>query len=307
ARRLRRWLLAPLVDPGAINARLDAVDVLAQDPRGRDRLREALDGVRDVERLAGRAALGRATPRELGALRDSILRLADVREAVDGLEARERAVLLEEAAAFDLLADLGDELARALVERPPAQAADGDAIRPGYDTALDELTDARDGGKSYIAGLQSRERERTGITSLKVGYNKVFGYYIEITNPHKHRVPADYERRQTLTGAERYITPELKTYEAKVLGAEERIALREAELVDALRRRVAAEIARVQATAGALARLDVWAGLADLGDRDNFVRPGVDDGPAIEREGSRHPVVERIMARAALIPSELAL
>ncbi len=307
ARVLRRWLLAPLVDPSAINARLDAVDVLTRDPRGRDRLREALDGVRDVERLAGRAALGRATPRELGALRDSILRLADVREAVDGLEAREQAALLEEAAGFDLLADLGDELARALVERPPAQAADGDAIRPGYDKELDELTDARDGGKAYIAGLQSRERERTGITSLKVGYNKVFGYYIEITNPHKHRVPADYERRQTLTGAERYVTPELKTYEAKVLGAEERIALREAELVDALRRRVAAEIARVQASAGALARLDVWASLADLAHRDNFVRPAVDDGPAIELEASRHPVVERMMAREAFIPNDVRL
>ena len=307
ARLLRRWLLAPLADPAGINARLDAVDVLAHDPRGRDRLREALDGVRDVERLAGRAALGRATPRELGALRDSIRRLADVREAVDGLEARERAALLEEAAGFDLLADLGDELARALVDRPPAQAADGDAIRPGYDKELDELTDARDGGKTYIAGLQARERERTGITSLKVGYNKVFGYYIEITNPHKHRVPADYDRRQTLTGAERYITPELKTYEAKVLGAEERIALREAELVDALRRRVAAEIARVQATAAALARLDVWAGLADLAHRDNYVRPAVDDGPAIELEASRHPVVERMMAREAFIPNDVAL
>ena len=307
ARLLRRWLLAPLVDPAAVNARLDAVEVLAKDPRGRDRLREALDGVRDLERLAGRAALGRATPRELGALRDSILRLADVREAVDGLDARERATLLEEAAGFDLLADLGDELARALVERPPAQAADGDAIRPGYDKELDELTDARDGGKAYIAGLQGRERERTGITSLKVGYNRVFWYYIEITNPHKHRVPADYERRQTLTGAERYITPELKTYEAKVLGAEERIALREAELVDALRRRVAAEIARIQASAGALARLDVWAGLADLAHRDNYVRPTVDDGPAIELEGSRHPVVERMMAREAFIPNDVAL
>src|SRR5206468_1405073 len=192
-----------------------------------------------------RAALGRATPRELGALRDSIHRLPDVRAALDGLEARGRAPLLEEAAdRFDLLQDLGDELARALVERPPAQLAEGDAIRPGYDRELDELTDARDGGKRYIAGLQARERERSGIASLKVGFNKVFGYYIEVTNPHKARVPAEYERRQTLSGAERYVTPELKEYEAKVLGAEERIAAREAELVDALRRRVTDAMAR---------------------------------------------------------------
>src|SRR2546426_2805928 len=190
ARLLRGWLLAPLVDPAAITARLDAVEVLVDDVRGRDRLREALDGVRDVERLAGRAALGRATARELGALRDSILRLPDVRAALDGLEARGRASLLEEAAdRFDLLQDLGDELARALVERPPAQASDGDAIRTGYDHELDQLKDARAGGKQYIAGLPARERERTGISSLKVGFNKVFGYYLEITNPHRDRVP----------------------------------------------------------------------------------------------------------------------
>src|SRR2546430_456056 len=249
ARLLRSWLLAPLVDAVAINARLDAVDVLVVDGRGRDRLREALDGVRDVERLAGRAALGRATPRDLGALRDSILRLPDVRAALDGLEARGRAAPLEEVAdRFDLLQDVGDELARARVDPPPLQAPDGDAIRGGYDRELDDLKDARDGGKQYIAGLQARERERTGIASLKIGFNKVFGYYLEVTNTHRDRVPADYERRQTLTGAERFVTPELKAYEAKVLGAEERIAVREGELVDALRARVRDAIARVQAT-----------------------------------------------------------
>ena len=308
ARLLRGWLLAPLVDPAAINARLDAVDVLVADGRGRDRVREALDGVRDLERLAGRAALGRATPRELGALRDSIHRLPDVRAALDGLEARGRAPLLEEAAdRFDLLQDLGDELARALVERPPAQLAEGDAIRPGYDRELDELKDARDGGKRYIAGLQARERERSGIASLKVGFNKVFGYYIEVTNPHKARVPAEYERRQTLSGAERYVTPELKEYEAKVLGAEERIAAREAELVDALRRRVTDAIARVQTTARLLARLDVWSALADLAHHDGYVRPEVNEGFTIALEDSRHPVVERMMAREAFIPNDVLL
>ena len=308
ARLLRGWLLAPLVDPEAINARLDAVAVLADDTRGRDRLREALDGVRDLERLAGRAALGRATPRELGALRDSIRRLPDARAALDGVEGRERAALLEQAAdRFELLQDLGDELARALVDRPPAQLADGDAIRPGHDRALDELKDARDGGKRYIASLQARERERTGITSLKVGFNKVFGYYIEVTNPHKARVPPDYERRQTLTGAERYVTPELKEYEAKVLGAEERIAAREAELVDVLRRGVALAIGRIQQTAGLLARLDVWAALADLAHRDAYVRPEVNDGFVIHLEGSRHPVVERMMPREAFIPNDVLL
>jgi DNA mismatch repair protein MutS len=308
ARLLRSWLLAPLVDPVAINARLDAVDVLVADARGRDRLREALDGVRDLERLPGRAALGRATPRELGALRDSLARLPDVRAALDGLEARGRAARLKQAAdRFDLLQDLGDELGRALVERPPAQLADGDAIRAGYDRQLDELKDARDGGKQYIAGLQARERERTAITSLKVGFNKVFGYYIEVTNPHKSRVPPDYERRQTLAGAERYVTPELKEYEAKVLGAEEGIAAREAELVDGLRRRVTDAITRAQRTAGLLARLDVWSALADLAHHDRYTRPEVNDGFTITLEGSRHAVVERMMAREAFIPNDVEL
>ncbi|MGH7644055.1 MAG: DNA mismatch repair protein MutS, partial [Gemmatimonadales bacterium] len=308
ARLLRRWLLAPLVRPDQIDARLDAVEVLARDGRGRDRVRDALDGVRDLERLAGRAALGRATPRELGGLRDSILRLPDERAALDGLERRQGSARLEQAAtSFDGLTDLGVELTRALVDRPPPQLADDDAIRPGYDRELDELKDARDGGKRYIAGLQARERERTGIGSLKVGFNRVFGYYLEVTRSHLDRVPADYERRQTLTGAERFVTPELKEHEARVLGAEERIAAREAELVAALRQRVGAAIGRVQATATLLAELDVWAAFADLAAREGYVRPEVNAGFAIRLEGSRHPVVEHTMPREAFIPNDIAL
>jgi DNA mismatch repair protein MutS len=307
-RLLRRWMLAPLVDPAAINARLDAVEVLVRDGRGRERLREALDGVRDVERLAGRAALGRATPRELGALRHSILRLPDAARALGGLEGRDGAALLEGAAArCDLLTDLAEELSRALVDRPPAQLADGDAIRAGYDRELDELKGARDGGKQYIASLQASERQRTGIASLKVGFNKVFGYYIEVTHVHRERIPPDYERRQTLTGAERYVTPQLKEYEEKVLGAEERIATREAELVDALRRRVAEAIGRVQGTATLLAQLDVWAGLADVAERERYVRPEVTGNVTLQLEGSRHPVVERMMPREAFIPNDVQL
>jgi DNA mismatch repair protein MutS len=308
ARLLRRWLLAPLVDPAAINARLDCVAVLAGDVRGRDRMREALDGVRDLERLAGRAALGRATPRELGVLRDSILRLPDVRAALDGLEGRGTAARLEQAAErFDLVADLGGELAGALVDRPPAQLSDGDAIRAGSDRELDELKHARDGGKQYIASLQTRERERTGIGSLKVGFNKVFGYYIEVTRPHLARVPPDYERRQTVSGAERFVTADLKQHEAKVLGAEERIATREAEVIQSLRARVASSSERIQGTAALLARLDVWSALADLAHREGYVRPEVDDGFTIELEGSRHPVVERMMPRETFIPNDVRL
>jgi len=300
-RLLRRWLLAPLVDPGAINARLDAVQVLVGDGRGRERLREALDGVRDVERLAGRAALGRATPREMGALRDSILRLPDVAGALSALEGD---LVFP---ALDLLTDIGEELGRALVERPPAQLDDGDTIKAGYDRDLDELKAARDGGKQYIAALQARERERTGISSLKVGFNKVFGYYIEVTHAHRERIPADYERRQTLTGAERYVTPDLKEYEAKVLGAEEHIAAREREVLDQLRRGVGEAIARVQASAARLAQLDAWAALADVAERERYVRPEVTDGFTLQLEGSRHPVVERMMPREAFIPNDVML
>jgi DNA mismatch repair protein MutS len=310
ARLLRQWLLSPLRDPAAIGYRLDAVEVAVHDGRGRARLREALDGVRDVERLAGRAAAGRATPRELGALRDSFLRLPDVSEALSALAASTlpgggRASALADAVdELDLLADLAAELGRGLEERPPALLADGGVIRAGYDAELDELRSLRDGGRQYIASLQQRERERTGIPSLKVGFNKVFGYYLEITNAHAARVPPDYERRQTLASAERYVTPELKDYEARVLGAEERMAVREAELFGALRAAVGQAIARIQRSARVLARLDVWTALADGAVAGRYVRPEVHDGFDLVLRECRHPVIERMMPRESFIPND---
>jgi DNA mismatch repair protein MutS len=310
-RLLRAWLLSPLRDVGEIEHRLDALDITVRDGRGRGRLREALDGVRDLERLAGRAAAGRATPRELGALRDSFRRLPDVAEALSALAGSplpdgRRAVALGEAAEeLDLLADLAAELGGALEDHPPPTLADGGVIRRGYDPELDELRSLRDGGRQYIASLQQRERERTGIGSLKVGFNKVFGYYLEITNAHAARVPPDYERRQTLASAERYVTPELKEYEAKVLGAEERIAAREASLFGALRGAVAAAIGRIQRTARVLARLDVWAALAEVAVAARYVRPAVHEGFELVLRGSRHPVIERMMARESFIPNDV--
>jgi DNA mismatch repair protein MutS len=286
-RLLRRWLLSPLREPALIRRRLDAVTTLVGDERGRARLREALDGVRDLERLAGRAAAGRATPREMGVLRDSLLRLPDALEALTGLADRDRSALLTETVeAFDLLADLAQALAMALTDRPPAVMADGEVIRPGHDAELDELRGLRDGGRQFIASLQQRERERTGIGSLKVGFNKVFGYYLEITHAHRDRVPADYERLQTLAGAER-------------MGA------REAQLFAALRDRVGAAAARVQQTARGLARLDVWAALAEVAVRQRYVRPDVHDGPTLVLKASRHPVIETMMARESFIPNDV--
>jgi DNA mismatch repair protein MutS len=305
-RLLRRWLLSPLRAPAAIGERLDAVDVCQQDGRGRARLREALDGVRDLERLAGRAAAGRATPRELGALRDSFERLPDVLEALAALAGREESAALTAAELeLDPLTDLTAELRAGLAERPPAALADGGTIRAGYDAELDELRDLRDGGKRYIAGLQQRERDRTGIPSLKVGFNKVFGYYLEITHAHAARVPPDYERRQTLAGAERYVTPELKAYEAKVLGAEERIAAREERLFGALRAGVGHAISRIQITAGVLARLDVWSALAETATTNRYVRPVVHDGFGLALRQCRHPVVERLVGRERFIPNDV--
>ncbi|HEX5387784.1 MAG TPA: DNA mismatch repair protein MutS [Gemmatimonadales bacterium] len=306
ARLLRAWLLSPLRATEAIARRLDAVEVFVGEGTGRARLREALDGVRDLERLAGRAAAGRATPRELGALRDSFGRLPGLCSALAGLARRARSAALETIARdFDPLADLTAELSAALEERPPALLADGDVIRRGYDAELDELRALRDGGRQYIATLQQRERERTGIGSLKVGFNKVFGYYLEVTNAHAARVPADYERRQTLAGAERYVTPELKDYEARVLGAEERIGAREAELFGALRGSVGNAIGRIQATSRAVAALDVWSALGELAAAHEYVRPEVDDGFDLSLAGSRHAVIERLLPRGTFIPNDV--
>ena len=309
-RLVRQWLLSPLRDAAAIDARLDAVDLMVHDARGRARLREALDGVRDIERLAGRAAAGRATPREMGTLRDSFLRLPDVAGALNELaggtlpHGGASTMLVEAADELDLLADLGAELGAALGDRLPATLSEGGVIRPGHDAELDGLRSLRDGGRQYIASLQQRERERTGIPSLKVGFNKVFGYYLEVTHTHAARVPADYERRQTLATAERYVTPELKDYEARVLGAEERMALREAELFGALRASVGQAIGRIQRTARVLARLDVWAGLAERAVTGRYVRPRVSDGFDLSLRESRHPVIERMMARESFIPND---
>jgi DNA mismatch repair protein MutS len=206
---------------------------------------------------------------------------------------------------MDPLDDLAADLERALVLRPPVSLADGDVIAPGFDAALDELRDLRDNGKQSLAGIQQRERERTGIQSLKVGYNKVSGYYLEITHANTGAVPEDYERRQTLSNAERYVTPELKAFEAKVLGAEEEIAVREGALFAALRDQVGAAIGRIQRTAQLLARVDVLASFAEVAVAQRYVRPDVHAGYDLTLTGSRHPVIERMMPREKFVPNDV--
>ncbi len=312
-RLLRQWLLAPLLERDAIERRLDAVTVLVRDPIGRAALREALDGVRDVERLASKAAAGRATPRELRGLGDSLARLPHVANAAQSVldhAAQGNAsggmlgVILAD---WDNGAEHAERITRVLVVRPPLAIGDESTIAPGVDGELDELRTLRDGGKDAIATIQADERARTGIHSLKVGFNRVFGYYLEISNANKHLVPDDYQRRQTLTGAERYVTPALKTYEERVLTASDRIETRERELFEILRRDVGLAITRWQAVARRVATIDVLAAFAEVAEREQYVRPELHDDFDLEIIGGRHPVVERMMAREKFIPNDLQL
>lgn len=305
ARLLREWILAPLVRREEIEQRLEAVAALVHAPVARSTLRAELERVRDIERLAAKAAAGRATPRELRALGDSLGALPGVaHHAREAGTAGLLGVLLD---GWDACADVASEIVRCVVERPAVNPAEGDVIAPGVDSALDELRALRDGGKDAIARIQASERARTGISSLKVGYNRVFGYYIEVTNANRHLVPSDYQRRQTLAGAERYVTPALKEYEEKVLTATERIEQRERELFEALRGRVGAEVRRLQEIAARVARLDVLVSLADVAAAEGYCRPEVTDDFALDITAGRHPVVERMMPRDRFIPNDVRL
>ena len=307
ARMLRQWVLAPLTDLAAIDARLDAVGSLVHDSITRAALRTALDGVRDVERLAGKTAALRANPRDVRGLGDSLAQLPQVDAALQRTQHEPAGTLAAIRQSWDSCADLAAEIQRWLVERPAASIGESETIAHGVDATLDELRTIATGGKDAIALLQSAERERTGIGSLKVGYNKVFGYFIEITNANSHLVPEDYQRRQTLTGAERYVTPALKEFEEKVLHATERIDVLERQLFDALRARIGAAIARLQRVSGTLAQLDVLGTLAEVASREGYVRPEVGEGFDLDIAAGRHPVVERMMPREQFIPNDVRL
>ena len=304
-RLLREWILAPLLDPDAIQTRLAAVSALVTDSMARSAMREGLDGVRDVERLASKAAAGRASPREMAALGSSLSRLVLIESALRSVGAVGALAPIIEA--WDGCADMVERIADALVERPPAVLGDEPTIRTGFDAELDGLCALRDGGKDAIAHIQAEERTRTGITSLKVGFNRVFGYFIEVTNANQHLVPSDYQRRQTLTGAERYVTPALKEYEEKVLTAAERIEARERSLFEALRTSVGVQISRLQQVSRRLAEIDVLASFAEVAQREGYVEPEVTEEMAIEIIGGRHPVVERMMPREKFIPNDVVL
>ncbi len=304
ARLLRQWVLAPLTQVDRIETRLDAVAAFASDAMTRATMRAALDGVRDIERLAAKVAASRITPRELRALGDSIARLPDVESAARRISGDALQTVLK---SWDACRELGDDIINLLVERPPIALGEDPTIRAGFDGELDELRSLRDGGKDGIARIQSDERARTGINSLKVGYNRVFGYYIEVSNTHGHKIPDDYQRRQTLTGAERYVTPALKEYEEHVLTAADRIESRERALFEALRGRIAQEVSRLQCAARVLAELDVLSTFGEVAEIEAYVRPRLGDGFDLRIEGGRHPVVERMMPREKFIPNDVTL
>lgn len=303
-RLLRRWLLAPLVDVSAIDARLDAVAELVEGEARRRGVRDALAEVRDLERLAVKVGSSRANPREMLALAASLARVPLVRAALAEVEAPMLRGVLE---GLDPLEEVRGAIERTIDPDAPVSIAEGGVVRAGCDAELDELRAVRDGAVDFIASLQARERERTGIASLKVGFNRVFGYYLEVTRTHAERVPQDYMRKQTLANAERYFTPELKEWEEKVLGAEERIAALEGRIFAELRAAAAAEVPRIQSVAERLATLDVLAGLAEAAVRRDFTRPEVDGGFTLEVRGGRHPVVETMMPREEFIPNDVRL
>ena len=303
ARLLRGWLLRPLRTLERIRDRLDTVEELAFRTTDRAKFREALKTVHDLERLLARIALGTAAPRDFVSLRQSIATMPRIRTALSELQAP---LVRSLTAELDDLADVRDRIERTIVDEPPAFARDGGFTRDGIDPELDSLKAVSRSGRQVIAQMEEQERARTGIGSLKVRFNRVFGYYIEVSKSNLHAVPEDYQRKQTIAGGERFTTPALKEYEARVLGADERILQRELEIFEQLRSTVAAEAPRIQDTARAIATLDVLAALAETAAVGNLTKPHVHDGDELVAADARHPVVERY-ASGAFVPNDVDL
>jgi DNA mismatch repair protein MutS len=304
ARLLGRWLRQPLKDKARIEARLDAVQFFRDKSVLRQRWRQALKGLGDLERLTARLALEQAGPREVSAVRSALERLPLLREM---LPPEAPSLMADAARDLEDLSDLADLIARALAEDPPPTLQAGGVMRQGYDAELDELIQISREGKDWIVRLEEQERRRTGIGSLKVSYNKVFGYYLEVSKANLHLVPPDYHRKQTLVNAERFITADLKEYEARVLGAEDARVKREQELFQELRRQLGGEAPRLKRVARALARLDVWAALAEVAAHYQYCRPEMVNAPVFQITAGRHPVIERILPSGGFVPNDVTL
>ncbi|MBB4090147.1 DNA mismatch repair protein MutS [Salinibacter ruber] len=304
-RRLRAWLVRPLRDVGRIRHRLDAVEACVDDRTLRDDLREELNQMGDLERLAGKVATGRAAPGDLIAIKHTLRRLPNVLGLLADADSDALGAIEDD---LRPCPEMVDRIQSALVDDPPAKISEGGLIRDGYSEELDELRTIAQEGKDWVANLETEESERTDIPSLKVGFNKVFGYYIEVTNTHADKVPEDYIRKQTLVDSERYVTPELKEMEEKILTAEEKIETLEQELFNELRDQIAQQTGILQENAELLAHLDCFAGLAEVAEQHDYTRPSVDDGLTIDIEEGRHPVVEQTLPPGdPFIPNDMAL
>jgi DNA mismatch repair protein MutS len=306
-RLLRSWMLRPAIDRAQIEPRLDAVEAQVKEMVAREELRRALDGILDIERLLSRVTLETANPRDLLALSASLAKIPKVRDALAVFQAERLRTL---AVSLDDLPELRERVDRTIVAEPPLTFADGGVIAAGVDATLDELRDLSRNSKQYLARIEERERQRTGIGSLKVKFNSVFGYYIEISKPNLHLAPADYERKQTLVNAERFTTPELKEHETKILEAQEKIIEIERRVFAELRAAIAGEARRMRQSALALAEIDVLANFAHLAANRAYCRPQFDDTANIEIAAGRHPVIERqelMRSNERFVPNDLFL
>jgi DNA mismatch repair protein MutS len=303
-RKMRQWILHPLINIDAIHARLNAVQFFFDDTEARMRITETLRAVADLERLLGKITAKSCNARDIKALGRSLERVPELRLQFEGADA---ALLQDLYKNLDPCEDIAREIASAIADEPPVTIMEGNVFNDGYDAELDRLRGLVRGGRDWIATLRKEESERTGIPNLKVGYNKVFGYYIEISRAHAKNVPADYERKQTLVNAERYITPTLKSREEEIVTAQERMSTLEYELFVALRDRIAAQARRIQQTAGAIATLDVIVAFADVAVNKNYCKPTLTNGLDLRIHEGRHPVVEDLMPRNEFVPNDTVL
>ena len=304
ARTLRSYVEQPLIDADEINQRLEALEELNQNPMLRDEIREYLNPIYDLERLISRISYQSANPRDLVAFSSSLEMLPHIRQILKEFNSP---LLVSIFNNMDPLEDLADLIKRAIVEEPPLAQKDGGIIREGYHPDVDKYRRSRTDGKKWLAELEAREKERTGIKSLKIKYNRVFGYSLEVTNTFKDLVPENYVRKQTLTNAERYITQELKDLEDLILGAEDRLYALEYELFCQVRDKVGAEVVRIQKTAKAVAALDVFASLALVAQRNDYVRPRINESGVLDIKNGRHPVVEQMIENDMFIANDTYL
>ena len=304
ARNLRKWIEQPLIHKAEIEKRLDAVNELREHAISREEIREYLSPVYDLERLVSRITYQTANPRDMISFQSSLAMLPHIKYILSEMRSPLLKELYEE---FDTLEDLCALVESAIKEEPPVIMREGGIIREGYNEEVDKLRHAKSDGKDWLAKLEEEEREKTGIKNLRIKYNKVFGYYLEVTNSFKNMVPDYYTRKQTLANAERYIIPELKELEDTILGAEDRLYALEYELYCEVRSRVAEEVVRIQKTAGAVARLDTFASLALAAEQNNYVRPRLNEKGVIDIRDGRHPVVEKMIPNDMFIPNDTYL